>query len=130
MTPELEESAESIIADIKRAPKAGRGRAYPETLRRRAVDLFERAKVLGTRAPDLAARLGIGTATLYQWRQAVKATSSKVPSDTKLVRPVVVHDRPMLKSPDLVLEFPGGVRVHGLDVVDLAKMIRAYNAGA
>ena len=93
------------------------GRAYPPALRARALRVVERAQGEGHSPCAMANALGVAATTLLTWQRAAPAASPFLP--------VLVRELPAPPPPAAFsLVLPGGVRVEGLSLDDLAALCR------
>jgi hypothetical protein len=113
--------------ELKRKIKATRkrrGSRYPAALQRSIEEYAELRQAAGLTFREVADELGINWHTMMGWRK-------RRPSQKKL-RPVrVVADRrerrarPSAKS--VTVRFPSGVTVDGLDVAQVAELMRSLS---
>ena len=118
MTTALKKHIEQVVQDVE-AADVGPGQRYPKELRERVTDLGRRLRRQGRSWSALAETCGVTQSTLKRWI----GDGSKV----SLLRPVVVsseatpRDEPGGRKYALV--GPGGWRVDGLSLTDLAELI-------
>ena len=100
----------------------GRGVRYPQALRRIAVDYAQEARHRGHSRRGCAENLGVSDVTLSRW---IEEAGLPVPEfgETAPLREVVLTDSRLGRSLSLVT--PEGFRVEGLDVAELAELLRA-----
>lgn len=111
-------------ADLLRAAlvgRGGRGRAYPEALRRRAVKYFLDRRAEGVPAADIGPEIGIGRDTLIRWEREMRGQDAPS-TGFELVR--VVEPAPPAPSHNLVVHGPAGLRVEGLDLEGVVELLR------
>ena len=99
----------------------GRGRRYPEALRRLAVGFATEAEAAGWSASRIARRLGIAWATLERWC----ASPSVVEAKGGMLEVVVRDEAPAAPERHAVLVTPEGYRIEGLRHEDLVELVRA-----
>lgn len=92
------------------------GRSYPEAARTAALDWAERQRRKGIGFDPIASELGISATTLRKWQQQRRATSSSF-CPVHLVEP-------SSSSRGLVVHAPGGLRIEGLSIPELAELVR------
>ena len=111
--------SEWTIAEIRAAlvrTDVGLGRPYPEAARTAALDWAERRERDGLGWVPIASELGVSPTTLRKWRESRGATSSAF-------RPVELVAPPS-RSCGIVVHAPGGLRIEGLSVAELAEFVR------
>ncbi len=100
--------------------RRGRGVRYPEPLRREATALAREALVAGVSLSGVAASLGIGALTLSRWLQSSDRPAS--------LRKVEILESSVASreghSAGVVVVTPGGYRVEGLTVSQVAELLR------
>lgn len=116
---EHRQRAETLRAAL--AGRGGRGRAYPQALRRRAVDYFIQRRAEGAAPADIGPEIGLGRDTLIRWGREMRGTDEP-PAAFELVR--VVEPPPAAASRSIVVHGPAGLRVEGLDVAGVAELLR------
>ena len=105
----------------RRSIVVGRGKRYPEDLRRLAVGFATEAEACGWKGSRIARRLGIAWATLERW-----CATQPVAEFGGAMREVVVRDdetSPAELHPVLVT--PEGYRIEGLRQEELVAILRA-----
>lgn len=95
-----------------RGSRSGR---YPTQLREAVVALSNRNKALGKSHSKTAAEIGLSFQTLCYWRALSRSGGSK------LARVAIVQE--VAPRREVVVEC-GPLRVRGLDVVELAELVR------
>lgn len=102
------------VADLS---AAGRGRRYPQSLQRLAVQYWHAAHRDGRALRHAAADLGVSDATLQRWAE-------EKPADPVLgtMREVFVKDPTGLQRLSVVT--PDGYRIEGLDVPAVSHLLR------
>lgn len=91
------------------------GRSYPEAARMAALDWAERQGRKGMGLVPLASELGISPSTLRKWQQQRREPSSTF-CPVQVVEPS--------SSRGLVVHAPGGLRIEGLSIPELAELVR------
>ena len=104
----------------RRSIVMGRGKRYPESLRRLAVGFATEAEAAGWTASRIARRLGIAWATLERW-----CATTPVFDAVNGMREVVVRDDAPVLERRAVLVTPEGYRIEGLRQEDLVELVRA-----
>ena len=99
-----------------------RGRRCPVELRRKAVLYTVARRAAGSTYGQVAGELGVSPAVLWKWRQTYAGT----PSAAALVPVEVIPDAVLCEKPVIVL--PGGARVEGLSLDDIAVILRRLAA--
>jgi|SRR5829696_1194263 len=107
--------AQAIRAELGQLEHRGRGRAYPEKLRKRMIAYVEARRAEGAATRDAGDELGMDWRTLLRW--APCATSAGFEQ-------VVVRDATATAAARLVVHTPGGLRIEGLDLGTLAELVR------
>jgi hypothetical protein len=106
------------VDDLKRQlakVRGSRGGRYPLQLREAVVELSNQNKAVGKSHGKTAAQLGMSLQTLCYWRALSRSKGSK------LARVAIVHEA--VPRRELIVEC-GLLRVRGLDVVELAELVR------
>ena len=111
--------SEWTIAEIRTAlvrREGSSGRSYPEAARTAALDWAEQQQRKGAGFVPIASELGISATTLRKWQQQRRATSSSF-------CPVQIVE-PSSSSRGLVVHAPGGLRIEGVSIPELAELVR------
>lgn len=102
----------------------GKIRSVPEDLRQRIVKIYLSS---GLPRSLVARRIGITTTTIRGWELGSAAQTKKRDGKFRRVR-VVQESRSASDSAErssgLILELPGGARVHGLDLEGLRALLK------
>ena len=116
----MEHLADEFIRG-RRSIITGRGKRYPESLRRLAVGFAVEAQAAGWSGNRIARRLGIAWATLERWCMTEPAVDS-----AGGMREVVVREaaRSSIERQAVVVT-PEGYRIEGLGQGDLIELLRA-----
>ncbi len=102
--------------------RQGRGVRYPQAVREEAVSLAHAELASGASLADIAAALGIGEMTLSRWLEPARVGLREVeilaaePAARLAARPA---------SAGFVLVSPSGLRVEGLELPQVAELLRA-----
>jgi len=111
--------SEWTISEIRAAltrGDVGLGRPYPEAARAAALAWAERRQREGLGWVPIASELGVSPTTLRKWRaQRVAPSSSFCP---------VEFVQPPSSLRGLVVHAPGGLRIEGLGVAEVAELVR------
>jgi transposase-like protein len=97
------------------AGRRGGERRYPQELRSRAASYLHEQDAAGVGARAVAAELGLPVMTLKRWARQVPVR----------FRPVLVSSSPAVRGSAPVLVTPGGYRIEGLALDDVAMLLRA-----
>ncbi len=116
----MEHLADEFIRG-RRSITVGRGRRYPEALRRLAVRFATEAAAVGWSASRIARRLGVAWATVERWCE----TPPVVGIEGGMREVVVRDDSPPAVERRLALVTPEGYRVEGLRQEELVDLVRA-----
>lgn len=119
MDTQTTKTAAEIRATIRRLGPRGKGRRYPEELKRDALGYVAERRKVGRGLRTASAELGIPERSLHMWSSAPR--SSSTPSFIAMTLADVPEPRP---AGGIVVHAPGGVRVEGLDVASLADLLR------
>lgn len=101
--------------------RSGRGRRYPDKLKRRIVRAVRDAREQGTSWPTIEDGLDVPFETLRRWL-------SDIDDEPRELKPVVVADPIVVEARDVVVVTPGGYRVEGLDVDGAATLLRKLSS--
>lgn len=117
----MEHLAEQFVRVRKAQGLGGRGRRYPESLRRLAVEYGRWVMASGGSVEDAAQALGVSPPTLVRWLDQ---------DDGPLAAPVMhevtlVDEGPSSPSGELVVWTPDGFRIEGIHRSDLAGVLEA-----
>lgn len=98
--------------------RRGRGVRYPQAVRQEAVAFAQEALASGASLPGIAATLGIGEMTLSRWLEPARVGLREVE-----ILGAESSARPSAGS--VVLVSPSGFRVEGLELPQVAELLRA-----
>lgn len=111
-----EHDAKELREALARADRSGTGRPYPGTLRRAAIEYQHKRQREGVSLHAVAAELGMSEATLARW-------SRRREEPTAAFRAIEVVAEPADMSGAIVVHGPRGLRIEGLSVEGLARLI-------
>lgn len=111
-----EHEAKELREALERADRSGTGRPYPETLRRAALQYRHKREREGVSLRAVAAELGVSGATLTRWSRR----RQELPT---VFRAIEVVAEPAERPVALVVHGPRGLRIEGLSVEGLARLI-------
>ena len=113
--------AAAIRAEIEQDEGRGRGKAYPEHVRRRAIEYFWSRRDEGATIAEIGPEIGLHWRTLYGWAKG--AAPLERPDDR--FSPVEIIDVPVTHAGGpFVVQHRSGLRVEGLDLDALAELLR------
>jgi hypothetical protein len=121
-----EQQAAAIRAEVSRIEgRRGRGKAYPLSLRRKAVSYYSARREQGASQRDIGLELGICFQTLHRWAMQLDVTPH-VPTLAPSFERVEVIDLPASapRRGPLVVRGPGGLLIEGLDMDSLVELVR------
>jgi len=97
--------------------RRGRGVRYPQAVRMEAVTFAHEALASGASLSRIAASLGLGEVTLARWLEPERVGLRKVE---------ILGAEParMPAPPGVVLVSPSGLRVEGLELAQVAELLR------
>lgn len=109
--------AQAIRAELAQLEHRGRGRAYPERLRKRMIAYVEARRAEGAATRTAGDEIGMDWRTLLKWTPC--ATNAGF-------APLVVRDEVATAAPSarIIVHTPGGLRIEGLDLGALAELVR------
>jgi transposase len=111
-----EHEARELREALERADRSGTGRPYPEVLRRAASEYQRKREREGASLRAVAAELGVSDASLVRWSRH----RGEAPA---VFRAIEVVAEPMERGSAIVVHGPRGLRIEGLSVVELARLI-------
>jgi len=113
----MDERARRIRQQVARVERAARGglRRYPGSVRQEVTEYTRARRETGESLAVVAGRLGIPVPTLAVWLREEKSVR---------FRPVRVSEAGP-GGPVVTLTTPGGYRVEGLGLAELAALLRA-----
>ncbi len=102
----------------------GLRRGYPKEIRERALAFARRRRAEGASYTVLASELGLSVMTLHGWLKGGRGRGRKKPRLPRLV-PVEVVPEEEAKPAGAVVVASGGIRVEGLQVEQIATLLRS-----
>lgn len=98
--------------------RRGRGVRYPQVVRQEAVRLADEALASGASLSGIAGSLGVGEMTLSRWLEPARVGLREVE---------ILGAEPAVRSSavGVVLVSPSGFRVEGLELPQVAELLRA-----
>lgn len=105
-----------VLAKELRKHERGRGKRYPKELEARVRACIATRRARGDSLEHIATELGMIYETVRRW-------SMPAPTSRAALVPVTVVDEPSARGATLVS--PSGYRVEGLELRDLAALLRA-----
>ena len=113
--------AAAIRAEIERIEDRGRGKAYPERVRRRATEYFWARRDEGATIAEIGPEIGLRWRTLYGWAKG--SASPELPMAG--FASVEIIDVPAAGAGGpFVVQHPSGLRVEGLNLDALVELLR------
>jgi hypothetical protein len=111
----------AIRAEIEQLGARGRGRAYPEAIRRRAVAYYRARRDEGAVIAGIGPELGLPWQTVQRWA-ALEGQHELQPAS---FAPVEILDATTTdKRGHLIVHGPAGLRIEGLDMDALVELCR------
>lgn len=105
----------TLRAALRRLPRRGRGRAYPESLRHQITTYLHARRAEGVAAKEAARELGISLWTVLRWTRAAPQAHA--------FERVTIVDASQPRGA-IVVYGPSGLRVEGLDLAGVAELLR------
>ena len=105
----------ALRAALRRLPRRGRGRAYPEHLRQQITAYLEARRAEGIAAKEAARELGMSLWTVLRW--------TRTPMQVPAFAPITIVGAPSALGA-IVVHGPAGLRVEGLDLAGVAELFR------
>lgn len=118
MDTQTRKRAAEIRAAIRALGVRGKGRRYPEAVKRDVLAYLAERRKVGRGLATTSAELGIPERSIKIWSSAPR------PSSTPTFTTMQIADAPEVLPTRIVVHVPGGVRVEGLDVASLADLLR------
>lgn len=114
-----EQEALAIRAELAQLEHRGRGRAYPERLRKRMIAYVETRRAEGAATRLAGDEIGMDWRTLLRWAPCAMSAGFEQ---------VVVQEQEAAAASAaaarLVVHTPSGLRIEGLDLGALAELVR------
>ncbi len=111
-----EQQARQLREALGRADRSGTRRPYPEALRAAAIEYQREREREGASVREVAAELGVSEASLARW-------SRRREEPPAAFRAIEVVAEPAHMPGTLVVHGPRGLRIEGLSVEGLARLI-------
>ena len=108
---------EELQQELSKLGPRGRGRAYPKGLMGRLLSYTVARRRQGAKLVEVAAELGMKSYTLARWLGEKKPSAS-------FERVEVVAAASPAAERRLVVHGPHGLRIEGLELVDVAELVR------
>ena len=114
---------EQLKKRIARLPvnRTGTRRHYPEALKKAVLAFVEHRKQEGETQLSLAAELGINYAMLSDWKRKSRKARTK---GVQVRRVCVVDEQVSERSKTVTVTLPSGIRVEGLELEGLIKLVQ------
>jgi transposase len=112
----MENMREELQQELSKLSPRGRGRAYPKGLMGKVLSYTVARRRQGAKLVEVAAELGMKSYTLARWLGEKRPAASF--ERVEVVAPAPVAER------KLVVHGPRGLRLEGLDVADVAELVR------
>jgi hypothetical protein len=120
----MKEEAAAIRAEVGAlVGRRNRGNPYPEELRRRAIEYFRARRKQRISPAKISVELGIGIPTLRSWTTPKKTRIVGMDS-VGFERVEIVNESASSTNGRFVVRGPGGLCIEGLDIDNLAELIR------
>ena len=113
----MESVREELRQEVSKLGPRGRGRPYPKGLMGKLLSYTVARRRQGAKLVEVAAELGMKSHTLSRWLGEKRPSAS-------FERVEVVASAAPSAAPKLVVHGPRGIRVEGLDVADVAELVR------
>lgn len=126
---ELEQLRETLRAQAKARAGVGVKLRFDEAFRAQAVEYVRGRQAQGVTQEAAAKELGISAWTLSRWHQQRRRGGASPPGGARpsgVFRPVAMKREAAAQS--LVVHAPGGVRVEGLTLRQVAQLLRELGA--
>ena len=112
----MEKVREELQLEISKLGPRGRGRGYPKGLMGKLLSYTVARRRQGAKLVEVAAELGMKSHTLSRW------LGEKRPSTSFERVEVVATAAPAARK--LIVHGPRGLRVEGLELADVAELVR------
>jgi hypothetical protein len=114
-----EQEAKGIRAELAQLERRGRGRAYPEALRKRMIRYVEACRAEGTATRVAGDEIGMDWRTLLRWAPCSRSAGFE---------PIVVRadasTSASASTARFVVHTQSGLRIEGLDLDALTELVR------
>ncbi len=115
-----QEQAAILRDELEQQSRRRKRRRYPAELRERASEYAREVRAAGGTLADAAEALGLRRATLRNW---VLGRGAVVPARGLRRVEVVRSSEPVDRASKLIVTSPRGLRIEGLGVIELARLI-------
>lgn len=114
------------IRRAKEAASAGGRIRYPGWLRSKTVGYYERRAQAGVDMREVAAEIGLSTASLRRWVAESRYRQSKqaTPQESGFVPVTVASESTEQPETRLVVRGPMGLQIEGLDLDGVVELLR------
>ena len=113
----MENVREELQLEISKLGPRGRGRAYPKGLMGKLLSYTVARRRQGAKLVEVAAELGLKSHTLSRWLGEKRPSAS-----FERVEVVATAASPAARK--LIVHGPRGLRVEGLELADVAELVR------
>ena len=120
----LADQAEAIRAELARLGRRGRGIAYPEGLRERAVSYYCARRAPGAAQRDIGLELGLPWQTLHKWASDACDADLVTASTPGFERVEIIEALEPARRSSFVVRGPAGLCIEGLDLDALVELVR------
>jgi len=121
----IEHQAAAIRAEMDQVEgRRGRGKAYPEALRRRAASYYCARRAQGVAIRTIGIELGLPGQTLQRWAASLCDTPLLPPASTGFERVEIVDAPPSARRGAFVVRGPAGLHIEGLDLDTLVELLQ------
>jgi transposase-like protein len=115
------DEVERLRRELSRCPGTGRGRRYPEALRRRAGRLADVEQREARSIEVLARRLGVSAPALTRWMGDLQDQAGGVSP----LRSVEIVPDAVGTPSSIVVRGPQGIVIEGLELEQVAQLVRS-----
>ena len=112
---DTQREAANLRTELGRLTQRGRGRAYPEALRLRAIAYVEARRAEGAATRTAGEEIGMDWRTLLRWAPRARAAAFER---------VLIRENTPIPVTALIVHGPGGIRIEGLDLAGVAELVR------
>ena len=114
----MENVREELKQELSKLGPRGRGRPYPKGLLETLLSYTVARRRQGAKVVEVAAELGMKFHTLARWLGERRATTARFERVDVVAPPAPPAPR------TLVVHGPRGLRIEGLDLTDVAELVR------
>ncbi|UQA61416.1 hypothetical protein [Polyangium aurulentum] len=104
--------------------RRGRGKAYPEALRRRAAAYYCARRAQGAAIRTIGIELGLPGQTLQRWAAAFGDAPLLLSATDGFERVEIVETSPPARRSSIVVRGPAGLHIEGLELDTLVELLR------